>query len=1280
MSAEQDISGDRPTEVNHQERLLELVRSRRNAIVRASAGTGKTYSLVTRILFMLAGVHKAGEAVPPACICAITFTEKAAAEMQERVRKRVLVLIEDPFGDDLLNRAAEAGGHAPPDAAHWRRVHRDLGSMVLTTFHGFCARILREFPVEAGIEPQFGLADELAGEQLLQDAVESVIFARLSRSDPTSLRLLHLLSLRDTAHGEGLVRALGRILTQLREDGRGVAWLAERYQRPEPAASRERAKVALQELGRQRKMLARLYEKINPTLLSQGNESDQELLHDLETFLQEADGLQAQVEALDPASWVENVPLLVRYVYPLPRRIKGKMGKRLMAVMKQLPNFQEDYLEKMLAGAAEHLRADVIDVLREVEGAYQRRKRARGVLDFTDLLLGARHVLRRHSAARRSLKQRFRMLLVDEFQDTNQTQLDLVMMLLEDLEREAPLEEGQDPLQALKLAGDRLFLVGDPKQSIYNFRGADVSVFRKVSQDLCVRQEIADPHTLQHNRRSLSGLIRFGNRWFTEVLRSQPQEGRDYVVSFTSEDHLDAWRGEQHRDPPVELLAIPEDAGPELEAEAVARWIAAYMRGEGDYAVYGSGAGAGAGASAELSGRRYGDVAILLRTFRDLHTFQDALQRAQIPHYVVKGRGFYGCSEVRDLYLALRLLLDPEDSLALVGALRSPLFLMSDDGLAWLQRSLPEGRSLSLESVRDALSSGALGKARLEDQRAARRLVALWARLEPQADRLGPRNTLEVLLETTHLREKLAGTFRGRQKIGNLEKLLEMAGDYEKLTYGHLPGFVRRLHQLIEREPREAEGQVVEEHADVVRLMTIHQSKGLEFPVVMLPQMHTITGRGVSWDPILYDREHGLQVRLRARHMGEAVLDVQTDGYEKLRRTAKDREDAEERRLVYVAVTRARDLLWLSGRGYARTSNGTRTQVIRPNPLTGLQELLLERQDEVLRPLCRERFLQELAPAWQGRQEEQPQEQPSGPMEAEPWRGAITRAWRMGELVGQAPSGQPMLAVTQLADFWRCPRRYFFWHVLGLRELDRPDPDRPPSPGQEGLGAVERLERGAALHGALEILDLVAWRQADQGQRRQMAQGALALQAQRLLAHEEEAAAQQLVDFLAQGELLDLLAGAQQAGGLERERGFVLRLERGEDQVFVSGRLDVLVLSEQGWAVLDYKSSGPAQVDQHQVQLLIYALAVEALLPAWPGARRRAGVAPLSPAGGVAWLEIDPEAQEALREGLPGAARRLVESQQHQSWPRSDHEGVTRDAGRCRAEGCGFWRRCFGDL
>ena len=1248
----------------HRARLEVLVKVHKSAIVHASAGTGKTFSLVATLLHMMAGVGRDRVPVAPGRLCAITFTEKAAAEMRERVRARVLELVDDPRCDDLLASSAASQGMTLPDAAHWRRIHRDLGAMVVTTFHGFCAQILREHPVEAGVDPSFGLADELLSQTLLAETVENVVYERLSMGDGACLRSLRALPMRDRAHGAMLVDFISKVLRRVREDGQTIDGLLERYPPPEPEALKKAHDRRLQELAIQKRFLSAMWARLDPLAMARGGASDRALLADLKVFALEADELQAQVEALAPEDLGEHLGLVARYARPLRRRARQArvLGRSQQFKIFSLPTFQDRYLEKLLQHTAELLRADFLEILAEVERRYSQRKRSMGVLDFTDLILIARDTLRSAPQVRRSLKRRFELLLVDEFQDTNDAQLDLVMMLGEATGQEAALDAQSDALEEVRLAGGRLFLVGDPKQSIYNFRGADVTVFKRVKQRLVHDLEIAQEHALQVNRRSVPGHIRFGNRWFLEVLGQKEVGDHDATVRFEPKDELVAHRDTLSEGRVVEFLAVDARDPPEVEAAAVARWIERFVRGDGDFPV---------------SRRRFGDIAILLRQFKNLSVFQDALQRHQIPYFVVKGRGFYGCPEIRDLHLALRLLLDVEDGLALVGVLRSPLFLVSDEGLVWLQRLALGARRkpLSLAAVLSVQGELA-GRLRAPDQRGVEAFVALYTRLLPQADRLGPQGVLDALVGLTHYREKLAGTFRGRQKIGNVEKLLELAGTYERTTYGHLSSFERRLAELIEQEPREPEGQVVEESADVVRLMTIHQSKGLEFPVVMVPELHSMSGRRLSFDPVQYDRVHGLQVRQRVRHLGKVIAEVQTEAYDTLREAAKAREDAEEQRLIYVAATRARDMLWLSGRGMALRDDGSRSELRRENPLATLQALAAD-EDPDIKATCRERSTGELMPpapcdlvAEETRQSQRVETHRG-------WQEALSRGFDESRQTRTCPT----VAVTQLGDFHRCPHRYFLWYIAGLRDEVYADDAREwDQAGADGVQAI--LDRGTAAHAALEHLDFDLYERSSPQGRARLIEEQLHAHDVWMPPHEVQEVTDALSAFLETSGMLPVLAQAQRRGRLAREVPFLLHLsDKAGAALTLRGQIDLVIQDEDGGAlVLDYKFSRPSArgLAPYQFQLQTYALAARTLYgrdeDGW-----RAGIVYLRQSGAApAICEGDAAGLDVFRKTLPRLAGKLVQCRQANAWPRETPEGAARTLDLCEAEGCDFRQRCFG--
>ncbi len=1256
------------------ERLLELMRAENNAIVRAGAGTGKTYSLVACILHQLAGVNPDQIPIAASRICAITFTEKAAAEMLQRIRERVVKLIDDPEEHLQLTENARRYDMALPDAAHWRRVQRDLGSMVMSTFHGFCAQILREYPVEAGIEPGFTLADELVASTLLAETIENVVYERLARGDGACLRTLRALPVRQGAYGEALVKLVSRVLKRLREDGLKVSELTRRHRPPDGAQLDRDHKRCTQELARQKTMLTMLWSKLDPRLLAKGSAADRALLTDLKTFAAEADELQKRFEALGRRELGDHLASVARYVRPLRRQTRQSrlLGGRIKMRIFNLPTFQDKYLEKLLSHTAEQLRQDFLSILTEVETRYSQRKQAMGALDFTDLLVMARDVMRDQPQVRQALKRRFELVLVDEFQDTNDVQLDLVMLLGEVLAEEVEVPQGKKTLDVVKLAPRRLFLVGDPKQSIYNFRGADVGVFNQVEHRLTTEKAIAKRYPLQQNRRSVSRLIDFGNRWFEAVLGGTDVTDADYMVRFTDDDRLAAVRDEDCGGPPVEFLALPPKATPHDEARAVARWIQHYIHGAGEHLLYRKD-----GTKNILEPvRRYGQIAILLRQFRNLSAYQDALQRLQIPYYVVKGRGFYGCPEIRDLHMALRLLLDPDDGLALIGVLRSPLCLISDEGLIWLQRTGrgQRRRALTITALEDMMGALPEGLAP-DDTDALERFVRTFGSLTRQADRLGPRDLLLTMVEMTRYREKLAGTFRGRQKIGNVEKLLTLADSYERTTHGHLVGFVRRLEVLIEQEPREPEGQVVEESADVVRIMTVHQSKGLEFPVVLLPEVHAMAGRRADGAPIQYDREHGLQVRQRVRHMGQSLADLETEGYESLRKVSKEREEAEERRLVYVAATRARDLLWLSGRGFAREDDGMRSETRQENPLTKLQNLIAQ-GERACTDQCIERFVPELSVPPEGVDDDAGPVQEQAPVDEQAWHRAV-----QGAMPTQTQRACPTLTVSQLADFHQCPHRYYLWHVAGLR--DGAEDDARNWEGDE-RGAQMILDEGTAAHAIMEHVDFEALAQAsNQAQRRACLQEALGPMEVWLESDRLEEVYKALGFALTDQALLDRLASAQQNDTLVREAPFMLRLEDQGSEVYIKGRFDLLLDDGEGlpW-LIDHKFSAPGdgELEPHRFQMAIYALALVASTPAsaaLPETWRAALLHLRSPGASLQWTQGPMDELNSLQSTLPALALELTRRRQRGLWPRLDQARHQRTARQCQAERCAFARRCW---
>ncbi|MDZ4765111.1 MAG: 3'-5' exonuclease, partial [Chloroflexota bacterium] len=501
---------------------------------------------------------------------------------------------------------------------------------------------------------------------------------------------------------------------------------------------------------------------------------------------------------------------------------------------------------------------------------------ARAALDFDDLEQGTRALLTENAAVRARYRTEFKHLLVDEFQDTNRAQWDIVRALLPDDAR-------------------GLFVVGDPKQSIYAFRGADVTVFEAARATVTAAN--GDIVALSESYRTHKHLIDLFNELFGQLLvRATP----DALYQVEYGDRMTAFRPTTGEPPHVYLdLGVHPHRGDgtdderaanhrRREAARIAAWIGARI--------------AEARPIYDKAGRayrpiQYGDFAVLFRRMTNVTLYEEAFKAAGLPYVTVAGRGFYDRQEVWDILNLLRALVNPADELALATALRSPLFNLSDEALFALRLAARDEPPVSLW---DALGSP---PSLLPDSE--RETVAFAAAclrdLRATAGRVTIAELLGDLMARTGYLATLTALPDGGRRRGNVEKLIAKARDGGRITLG---SFTRYLQDLSARELREGEAAL--DVSGAIQLMTIHASKGLEFPAVVLADSGAkVGGRDdalLSVDPPacrVYDDAESKIVTTGALQMAKVRLEA--------------REDAESRRLLYVAATRAADMLLISG-------------------------------------------------------------------------------------------------------------------------------------------------------------------------------------------------------------------------------------------------------------------------------------------------------------------------------------------------------------------------------
>lgn len=832
-----------------------------NLIVVAGAGSGKTRVLVERYLALLA----ANPDWRLNQLVAITFTHKATGEMRDRVRRGL---------EDRLRAARD-----DQEIRRWAGLLASMDSARIDTIHGLCASLLRANAAEAGVDPDFGVLDETEAAIMLENAAATAL-AELAVSGGPAAELLAEYPLRDIAAAltkRPLLDAAARQPTHFDWSAhwREIWW----------SELRQRVRMYLKRLDSIR----------IPHDPPPGDKLGDAWL----VCLSALESLRAGPENEHRAAFQRIADLDLRGGAQGPwggsdRLRDAKDNLRLLrdnakSLVRDLPDFPSPLDER-----AAHLLPLWIDALRRVGEVYRALKTRAAALDFDDLEGLTRDLLAQYPAVRaRYQGGEFRHILVDEFQDTNDAQWQIIQAL-------APVDQP-----------GALFVVGDEKQGIYAFRGADVSVFSRVREQIVA----AGGHALDllTSFRTHQSLVDCFNDVFGALLARDPDSPvREYQVERGTP--MTAVR--QHPpgdDPALELLLVDisagdaddrlsADDGRRQEAYLLARRIAELVA-QGRL-IY----------DREADAHRpvqYGDVAVLYRAGNTLRFYEEALKAAGIPYVTAGGRGYYDRQEVWDMLSLLQAVHNPADDLSLAVALRSPLFALSDDALLALR--LTQNAHGSRPSLWDALAS--YGDLLPEDDRAAVSFArSCLEALRAIAGRVTVAELLREALARTGYLAVLAGLPDGARRRGNVEKLLEKAQSSGRVTLGE---FARYLRDMSAREAREGDAPVEAEGA--VSLMTIHGSKGLEFPVVALVDTTRRQSARAGDTLLMEDAKLGLCCKT-SMPQGDNKEKPFAFGLASAYQTLRD--EAESLRLLYVGMTRAQDLLLVSGQASADKRTG----------------------------------------------------------------------------------------------------------------------------------------------------------------------------------------------------------------------------------------------------------------------------------------------------------------------------------------------------------------------
>ncbi len=871
----------------------------KNISVTAGAGSGKTTILVERYLKIIIN-----EGVDVRRVLAITFTEKAAAEMIERVARMI--------------RERMSGAISDKERAKLLGLRERLNAAQISTIHAFCAKILREFAVASGVDPDFSMLNELQQNLLARESIDDIFEQLDQRTLESDYPMDEWLELLRQVSPDLLRQMLSTLIANRYEVQKLQQHLASFSDEQMVEKLQTEFFEALENRVKTGPLLAAVLPLAREILSAvivraELKEKGQQVFALLDEIL-----ITHESNASRSLLWQQLIDVAQLLVTDkgAPFKMLTGLGKKavlgnsydallaLSTALHPLYQFSQQF-GSTVPGRIDRLNFQALRkallLYEQAEARYREKKDERGLLDFDDLQLLTLQMLREHAEVRNELRNRYRYIMVDEFQDTNELQWEIISLM--------GIFDG-------KLQADKFFVVGDPKQSIYGFRNADVRVFQRVKSTFAQQVEIPENYpgnvVLQDSFRFLPSLNRFVNFLFSQLLGSDAEN--EFDVSY---EHLDTQRAAAG-DGQIEFAVLNDE---ELKADEltqedyVAQRICGLLgipltfRSEGDIPFKGGINTSPQKIYQRVDGREElreilpGDIAILIPTRTHLIDLESKLRQYGIPFKTIGGVGFYRRQEIFDVYHLLRFLDNPADDLAMAGLLRSPFAGISDAGLFYLAMEKGEHYHDKLNNIKNFDQYPEIDR---EPLKVFRKQLQRW---QQRRDRLSLSRLISEIFDDSFYRATLAANWNGEQLLANLDKLVEQVRDFEQSGFMALSDFIESLRETIKLDPREGEAQIALEDENTVKIMTIHQAKGLEFPVVFCPYLQR-SPQGER-HKLRFDADLGLAAKIRDPQNN---YDERTPFlFQQIDFRRQQKEIAELKRLFYVAVTRARDRLFLVG-------------------------------------------------------------------------------------------------------------------------------------------------------------------------------------------------------------------------------------------------------------------------------------------------------------------------------------------------------------------------------
>ena len=811
----------------------------------ANAGSGKTFVLSRRYLEIAISLNGSiGQ------IAAITFTDKAASELYKKIAEYIESRYDSSGNEDekrLLNR-----------------IRRQLVSANISTIHSFCIDILRQFPVEAGLDANFQSIDQITSDELIELSVEEVLRESLSGTGPAD----------DSKYLVRFFRSrlvLASQLSSLVKERKKVFDLQERIYSKNTHEIRDffhesflKTAGKLIEIGE--KEFINSLTLINETVLLHKADNERalkirDLIEDLEQGSDAADKIRI-LELIRSLGFTSKCE--VRKQSYLASGMRDNLTDRIteaenylqdVSKLKYPENFEQSELSLAKFGKS------IMNLFSCCVERYEAKKRENGFLDYEDILILTKNLLK-IPAVKAELSNKYRYIMVDEYQDTNEIQYQIFLPILD------YLKEGN------------LFVVGDEKQSIYMFRDADLEVFRVTKENISSASGENSLLSLPDSFRMAPGICLFVNKLFRNLFSSP-----NNLFNEVNHSDLVCAKGEETESMIEIIIGTSGKDGEESEsldeAELAARRIISLVKG--------------------ADGRDpldWKDIAVLVRKRKSFMPLEKKFIEKNIPFSIVGGKGFYQRQSVYDIYNYFSFLLDPRNDTALVGILRSPFFNISDDRIFELM--LYDGNTF-WEKLLKACSS---------DENLQAICEKLKVHLEEAKVFNAPRLLRRILGESGYL-AVLSQKASGQQETANIDKLVKLTITFQGKGFKTMYDYVDFLKNSIEEMEDEAQAAIADE-SDSVKVMTLHQAKGLEYPAVFIYNAHETTNTDrVKKGSIQIDKDYGLltKVPVNDDYFGEYESPPISSLYDYI--SAK-KEAAELKRLFYVGVTRAKNYLFIS--------------------------------------------------------------------------------------------------------------------------------------------------------------------------------------------------------------------------------------------------------------------------------------------------------------------------------------------------------------------------------